>query len=238
MRAYIRNHMSATFRVLEAEDGVDGFDTATDLIPDLIISDVMMPKMDGYQLCEKLKSDERTSHIPVILLTAKSSGESKVEGLELGAVDYLIKPFEARELQVRVKNLIDQRRKLRERFGKNIKLQPRDIAITSTDEKFLERAMAVVDEHISAAEFDVETFGRKVGMSRKHLHRKLKALTDQAPREFIRTLRLQRAARLLEKHAGNVTEVAYEVGFNSISHFAKAFKEQFGILPSEYKKSG
>jgi signal transduction histidine kinase/ligand-binding sensor domain-containing protein/DNA-binding response OmpR family regulator len=236
MRAYIRNHMSATYRVLEAEDGVEGFAAAADLIPDLIISDVMMPKMDGYQLCEKLKSEERTSHVPVILLTAKSSGESKLEGLELGADDYLIKPFDARELQVRVKNLIEQRRKLRERFGKEIKLQPRDIAITSADEKFLARAMAVVEEHISEADFDVETFGRKVGMSRKHLHRKLKALTDQAPSEFIRTLRLQRAARLLEKNAGNVTEVAYEVGFNSISHFAKAFKEQFGVLPSEHAK--
>ena len=234
MRAYIRNHLSATHRVLEAEDGVDGFNTAADLIPDLIISDVMMPKMDGYQLCEKLKNDERTSHVPVILLTAKSSGESKVEGLELGADDYLIKPFDARELQARVKNLIEQRHRLRERFGKEIKLQPRDIAITSTDERFLERAIAVVEEHISEAEFDVETFSRKVGMSRKHLHRKLKALTDQAPSEFIRTLRLQRAAQLLEKHAGNVTEVAYEMGFNSLSHFAKAFKEQFGALPKDY----
>lgn len=234
MRAYIREQLSDMFRVVEAEDGEEGFEKSVDKIPDLIISDVMMPKMDGYQLGEKLKTDERTSHVPVILLTAKSSGESKLEGLELGADDYLIKPFDSRELQVRVKNLIDQRRKLRERFGKEVKLQPRDIAITSTDEQFLERAMAVVDEHISKADFDVETFGRKVGMSRKHLHRKLKALTDQAPSEFIRTLRLQRAAQLLEKNAGNVTEVAYEVGFNSISHFAKAFKEQFGILPSEY----
>ena len=202
MRVYIREQLSDMFQVLEAGDGEEGFEKSVDKIPDLIISDVMMPKMDGYQFCEKLKSDERTSHIPVILLTAKSSGESKLEGLELGADDYLIKPFDSRELLARIKNLIAQRRKLRERFGKEIKLQPRDIAITSTDEKFLERAMAVVDEHISEAEFDVETFGRKVGMSRKHLHRKLKALTDQAPREFIRTLRLQRAARLLEKHAG------------------------------------
>ncbi|MFQ5632659.1 MAG: response regulator, partial [bacterium] len=234
MRAYIRDQLSDRFQVVEAEDGEEGFEKSIDKIPDLIISDVMMPGMDGYRFCEKLKADERTSHIPVILLTAKSSGESKLEGLELGADDYLIKPFDSRELLVRVKNLIDQRRKLRKLFGKEIKLQPRDIAITSIDEKFLERAMAVVEEHISEAGFDVETFGRKVGMSRKHLHRKLKALTDQAPREFIRTLRLQRAAQLLEKHAGNVTEIAYEVGFNSLSHFARAFKEQFGVLPKDF----
>lgn len=234
MRAYIREQLRDLFQVKEAEDGEEGIEKAVDTIPDLIISDVMMPKMDGYQLCARLKTDERTSHIPIVLLTAKSSGESKIEGLEHGADDYLIKPFDSHELLARVRNLIEQRRRLRERFGKEIKLQPRDIAITSADEKFLERAMAVVEAHISEADFDVETFGWKVGMSRKHLHRKLKALTNQAPREFIRTLRLQRAARLLEQHAGNVTEVAYEVGFNSLSHFAKAFKEQFGVLPKDF----
>jgi len=193
MRVYIRNHTSETYRVLEAEDGVDGFTIATDLIPNLIISDVMMPKMDGYQLCEKLKSDERTSHIPVILLTAKSSGESKVEGLELGADDYLIKPFEARELQVRVKNLIEQRRKLRERFASTIKIEPKDLTVTPRDAQFLQRAMDIVEANMSNEDFSMEVFGKEIGLSRSQLRRKIQVLTDQSPTDFILTLRLKRA---------------------------------------------
>ncbi|MFQ5628653.1 MAG: helix-turn-helix domain-containing protein, partial [bacterium] len=186
------------------------------------------------QLCEKLKTDERTSHIPVILLTAKSSGESKVEGLELGADDYLIKPFDSRELQVRVKNLIEQRQKLRERFGREIKLQPKDIAITSADERFLQRIIDSINEHLSDEEFSVEQFGREVGLSRGQLHRKLKGLTDQAPVEFIRTIRLKRAAQLLEQQYGTVAEIAYEVGFGDPSYFTRCFRQQFGIAPSDY----
>ncbi|MBC6950024.1 response regulator [candidate division KSB1 bacterium] len=237
MRAYIRNHVKETHRVLEAEDGVDGFNTATELLPDLIISDVMMPKMDGYQLCEKLKNDERTSHIPIILLTAKSSGESKVEGLELGADDYLIKPFEARELQVRVKNLIEQRRKLRERFATSIKVEPKDITVTPRDAQFLQRAMDIVEANMSNEEFSVEIFGKEIGLSRSQLRRKIQALTDQSPTDFILTLRLKRAARLLQQQAGTVSEIAYEVGFNNLSYFARAFKKQFGHAPSEFAQT-
>jgi len=210
---------------------------AQDLIPDLIISDVMMPKMDGYQLCEKLKSDERTSHIPVILLTAKSSGESKVEGLELGADDYLIKPFEARELQMRVKNPIDQRRKLRERFAISIKIEPKDIAVTPMDAQFLQRAMDIVEANMSNEEFSVEVFGKEIGLSRSQLRRKIQALTDQSPTDFILTLRLKRAARLLQLQAGTVSEIAYEVGFNNLSYFARAFKKQLGCAPSEFAQT-
>ncbi|MGH7455203.1 MAG: response regulator transcription factor, partial [bacterium] len=144
MRAYIRDQLTAGYRVLEAVDGREGLDKALETIPDLIISDVMMPKLDGYQLCEKLKTDERTSHVPVILLTAKSSGESKIEGLELGADDYVTKPFDSRELHVRVKNLITLRRKLRERFTRALVLKPSETNAPSMDEAFLRKVMAAV----------------------------------------------------------------------------------------------
>jgi signal transduction histidine kinase/ligand-binding sensor domain-containing protein/DNA-binding response OmpR family regulator len=234
MRAYIRDHLKNTYRISEAEDGLAGFAAATDLMPDLIISDVMMPNLDGYQLCEKLKNDERTSHIPVILLTAKSSGESKMEGLELGADDYLIKPFDARELQVRVKNLIEQRRKLRERFASIIKIEPKDLTVTPKDAEFLQRAIDIVEANMNNEEFSVERFGREIGLSRSQLRRKITALTDFSPTDFILSLRLKRAARLLQQQAGTVSEIAYEVGFNNLSYFARAFKKQFGHTPSEF----
>lgn len=237
VRDYIREFLEATYQIIEAKDGLEGFEIAAEKIPDLVVSDVMMPKLDGFEFCRKLKTDERTSHIPVILLTARASGDSKVEGLEIGADDYLTKPFDVRELQVRVKNLIEGRRKLRERFSREITLQPKDVAITSMDEQFLQRAMAIVEKHIADAEFTTDTLAWEVGLSRMQLNRKLQALTDQPSRGFIRMLRLKRAAQLLQQSAGTVTEIAYDVGFNSLSHFAKAFREQFGQSPSEYAAS-
>lgn len=234
MRAYIRRQLQADFRIAEAADGAAGFDEAAEVMPALIISDVMMPKMDGYQLCEKLKSDERTSHIPVILLTAKSSGDSKVEGLQLGADDYLIKPFNSRELLVRVKNLIEQRQKLRARFAKEIPLGPKDITVTSADEEFLQRAIAIIETNMENAHFTVEQFAAEMAFSRHHLNRKLKGLTDLSSQDFIRTIRLKRAGSLLKQQFGTVSEIAYTVGFSSPSYFTRCFREQFGMLPSEY----
>ncbi len=234
VRTYIRDFLESDYRVKEARDGVDGFEKATNTIPDLIISDVMMPNMDGFELCEKLKTDECTSHIPVILLTARASEKSKLEGLETGADDYIIKPFSTRELHVRVKNLIEQRRKLRERFSHESALKPKDIAITSADERFLQRVMDTIEAQIGNPDFGVYDFGRKVGLSHSQLHRKIRALTDRSPIEFIRTLRLKRAADLLKQHFGNVAEIAYEVGFNNPSYFAECFRKLFGKSPSEY----
>jgi DNA-binding response OmpR family regulator len=188
MRTYIREMLDKDHRVIEAGDGAQGFEKAVDSIPDLIISDVMMPGMDGFELCHKLKTDERTSHIPVILLTARASGASKVEGLETGADDYITKPFDASELRARVKNLIEQRRKLRERFSREVTLQPGDIAITSMDEQFLHRAIEVIEEHIADANFSLDEFTRKVGMSRMQLHRKLRALTDQSATDVFQNI--------------------------------------------------
>ncbi len=236
MRAYIRDQLTAGYRVLEAVDGREGLDKALETIPDLIISDVMMPKLDGYQLCEKLKTDERTSHVPVILLTAKSSGESKIEGLELGADDYVTKPFDSRELHVRVKNLITLRRKLRERFTRALVLKPSETNAPSMDEAFLRKVMAAVEKHLGNEDFSVEMLGQEIGMSRTQLHRKLKALTNQTASDLIRSLRLQRAADLLQRRAGTVAEIAFQVGFGDPSYFTKCFREQFGCLPTEYGK--
>jgi signal transduction histidine kinase/ligand-binding sensor domain-containing protein/DNA-binding response OmpR family regulator len=234
MRVYIRSNLESAYRIIEAVDGQEGFTKCAKVLPDLVISDVMMPKMGGFVLCAKLKTDHRTSHIPVILLTARAAGEDKIGGLETGADDYIIKPFDARELQVRVKNLIEQRRKLRERFRKEGILQPQEVAVTPTDQKFLQKVLEIVESHISDERFSVETFGKEIGMSRTLLYRKLQALTDYSPNEFIRSLRLNHAAQLLAKHGGNVTEIAFQVGFNNLSYFARCFQRQFGVSPSRY----
>ena len=234
MRSYIREFLVQFYQVIEAVDGKDGFEKAADLIPDIIISDVMMPEMDGFQFCEKIKTDERTSHIPVILLTAKSSGESKLEGLETGADDYLTKPFDTSELNARIKNLIEQRCKLRERYGKEITLEPQQIAITSADANFLQKIMDAIEQHIGEPEFKVAELAIEVGMSRSQLFRKLKALTDQTPLEFIHKIKLKRAAALLANHSGNISEIAYQVGFNNPAYFAECFRKLYGMPPSEY----
>jgi len=230
---YISSFMEKDYRIVTAENGSIGMKKTLDKYPDLIISDVMMPMMDGFEFCEKVKSDERLSHIPVILLTAKADLESKINGLEFGADDYVTKPFEARELQIRSKNLIEQRRKLREKFSSLIDLKPEDIATSSMDEQLLQRLLSVFEDHIEEPEFNTSELAREVGLSRMHLNRKIQALTNLSTNDFIRTLRLQRAALLLRSASGNVSEVAYKVGFNNLSHFSKAFRKHFGQLPSE-----
>ena len=232
--SYICSILDNDYRIIAAENGKEGLKKALAKYPDLIISDVMMPEMDGFELCRKLKTDERISHIPVILLTAKADLESKIEGLEFGADDYVTKPFEAKELQIRSKNLIEQRRKLREKFSQLIDLKPADISASSMDEQFLKRFMAVFEEHISESDFSTDKIAREVGMSRSNLNRKLKALTNQSTHESIRSLRLKRAAQLLKKATGSVAEIAYQVGYNNTSHFAKAFREQFGLSPAAF----
>ena len=235
MRAYMRGYLEEYYRIVEAEDGAQGINQTHKHIPDLIISDVMMPEMDGFELCGKLKSDARTSHVPVILLTARASGESKVEGLETGADDYLTKPFDVKELQARVRNLIEQRHRLQERFRRELQIQPSEVTVTSMDEAFLTKVMAAVEAHIDDPAFETDDLAHEAAISRRQLNRKLRALTGQSVREFMRTIRLKRAAQLLQEQSGTVTEIAYEVGFNSIGHFAKIFRQEFGVAPSEFR---
>ncbi len=236
MRLYLREILSETYQVAEASNGLTGWDYALNNTPDLIISDVMMPEMDGHQLCEQLKTDERTSHIPVVLLTARAGEEAKLEGLETGADDYITKPFSPVELKARVQNLIELRQKLREQFGRNLSQQPKDVAITSMDERFLQRALDILEIHRSDTDFNSDAFALEIGMSRSQLHRKLKALTDQSTGDLIRSYRLKYARQLIEKDFGNITQVAYECGYSSPSHFAENFKKQFGVTPSEFSK--
>jgi len=234
MRTFICDHLKNEYQLLCAGDGNDGLHKAVENIPDLIISDVMMPKMDGYELCKKLKTDERTSHIPVILLTARAAQEDKIEGLETGADDYISKPFDTRELNVRVKNLIKQRRKLRERFRKEYLLEPGEETIISVDDKFLRKVIDIVNKKILDPQFNVERLSNDIAMNRSHMSRKIHALTNQSPNELIRSLRLKKAAYLLQKKSGNVTEIANEVGFNNPSYFSKCFHKQYGKSPGHY----
>ncbi len=234
MRAYLRDRLQHRFVLVEAADGRQGWEAALEHDPDCIVSDVMMPEMDGFAFCKKLKSDGRTSHVPLILLTARASRGSRLDGLGLGADDYLTKPFDAGELEARICNLIRQRKMLHERFRRSLTIEPENLAATSMDEAFLQRVMAVVEENLGDAEFSTDDLARASGFSRRQLNRKLRALTGQSTREFIRTVRLKRAAQLLRQNAGTVTEIAYEVGFNSIPYFAKIFRRQFGVNPSRF----
>lgn len=238
VREYIKDSIGKDFQIEEASNGEQGVRKAEQIIPDLIISDIMMPKMDGNELTRTLKNDEKTSHIPIILLTAKSEQESKLEGLETGADDYLTKPFDTKELQIRINNLINIRRKLQEKYSsvdyvpsKNKKETERKL--TNIEELFMSKVMEVIENHISEEEFNIEQFGKEVGMSRMQLHRKLKALTGKSASNYLRSVRLNKAKQMIEEQKGNISEIAYSVGFSSPQYFTRSFKDEFGFPPSE-----
>ncbi|HVF97539.1 MAG TPA: response regulator, partial [Flavisolibacter sp.] len=233
LRRFIKETVQPHYNVTEAVNGKEGLEKALTDIPDVIVSDVMMPVMDGFALSEKLKKDERTSHIPVILLTAKAGQAHKVEGLQTGADDYLTKPFDAKELLARLQNLIDGRKRLRKKFAGDIFLKPSEVAATSMDEIFLNKVMQAIEQNMGYDEFGVEALAKEVAMSRSQLHRKLVAVTGQSPSEVLRATRLLRAKELLQKKAATPSEVAFKVGFNSHTYFSKCFKEEFGMSPSE-----
>ncbi len=239
MRDYIRGYFQQEYKLLEAINGRQGLQQALETIPDIIISDVMMPEMDGYEMCNALKADQRTNHIPVILLTARSSGADKIEGLETGADDFVIKPFDGKELQVRVRNLIEQRKLLRRHFHEefNSVLPFNTSSYISTDKQFIDKALQTVLKELDNPEFSVEAFAAEMAMSRTQLHRKMNVIADMSTGDFIRMVRLKKAAEMLSANAGNVTEVAYAVGFNNPSWFSESFRKQFGIQPSEYRKN-
>jgi signal transduction histidine kinase/DNA-binding response OmpR family regulator len=237
VRAFLRNHLQPHYRILEAKDGTEGLDIAVSALPDLVLSDVMMAPVNGFDLCKALKHHEKTCHIPVVLLTARAGHDDRLMGLDTGADAYLIKPFEPSELLLQVRNLINQRKLLRERFSSAVVLKPSEMSVQSMDAAFLSRVLAVIEQCMSDPDFDVERLGREVGLSRSQLHRKLRALTNQPPTLLIRSIRLQRAAELLKQDAGSVAEVAYRVGFSSQAYFAKCFREQFGYAPKEYSKA-
>ncbi len=234
VQIYMKEILKDEYNIIIAEDGVKGLESAVQFLPDIIISDVMMPKMDGMEFCSHIKSDWQTSHIPVILLTAKASSENKIEGLETGADDYVTKPFSFRELSVRIKNLLNQREILKQKFGKDVNFKPEDITPNKADQEFLQIATGIIEKNIGVPEFDSDQFAQQMFLSRSQLHRKLHSITGQSTGEFIRTIKLKKAAGLILEKQFSVTQIALEVGFNSPSHFTKAFKQMFGCLPSEF----
>ena len=236
MRSYIRDCFDENYFVIEAANGKIGFEAACKNMPDIIITDLMMPEMDGIELCKKLKADERTSHIPVILLTALSAVEDRIKGLETGADDYVAKPFNHQELQTRVQNLVDQRKKLIERFSKKFKIEASDIAVTPVDVRFIDKLISRIEKNIADPDFNLDQLTDEINLSRSQLHRKLKALTGQSATEFIRTIRLKRAARLMDQNHGSISEIIYAVGFSNLSYFTKCFQKQFNMAPRDYIK--
>ncbi len=234
MRYYIKELLAQDYEVLEAVNGKEGLLKATKRMPDLIITDLMMPQMDGTTLCKKLKTDISTSHIPIIMLTAKAGIENKLEGLETGADEYLIKPFNVKELQMRVKNLIRQRQELRKLFSNNGSLDPKDVTVTSLDDKFLTKVLHLLETKHSDPDFGVPQMQSELAMGKTQLHMKIKALTNQPPGELLRNFRLKRATQLLSKKSDSISQVAYSVGFNSLSYFTKCFKDYYGSSPTEY----
>lgn len=234
-RIYLeRALLTQGYLVESAVNGLKALEKIKESPPDLIISDIMMPEMDGFELCKTLKSDTTTSHIPVILLTARMAQQKKLEGFETGADDYITKPFSFEMLESRIGNLISQRQRIKDSFQRHFKIEPGEITITSLDEKLMSKALKLVEDNMANPEFTVEKLSRELGMSRVHLYKKLTALTGKTPIEFIRIMRLKRAAQLLEKSQMTVAEVAYEVGFNDPRYFSKYFKTEFGMLPSQY----
>jgi signal transduction histidine kinase/DNA-binding response OmpR family regulator len=236
VRTYLRGELADRYEVTEARDGREGLDAAVRSGPEVIITDLAMPDIDGIELCRRLKSSAETSHIPIMLLTARRADELRAQGLGAGADDYFTKPVDFRLLATRIENLLESRRILRERFTRQIVVQPAEITVTSTDQLFLERAVAIVGEHMRDETFDVEEFARRIGMSRVTLFRKIKGVTGQTPTHFVRSLRLKRAAQLLRTSDLNVSEILEHVGILDLSYFSRIFRQEFGQTPTQYRQ--
>ena len=233
-RFYLKDNLKGSYNIVEAGNGKMGWELALKTKPDLIVSDVMMPEMDGLEFCAKIKKDSRTLQIPVILLTAKTDVEPTVEGFESGADDYISKPFNFRILESRIENLISSRDQLRMSTQAMVGIQPGKIEVDSPDGKFLNKALAIVEKNIENSKFSVEDLSKSVGLSRVSLYKKLMHLTHRSPIEFIRLIRLRRAVDLIENSQLTVSEIAYQCGFNSPRYFSKYFKAEYKMLPSEY----
>ena len=241
VRTYVRQHLATRYRVVEAVDGADGLEKARALVPDVVLSDVMMPVMDGFALCRALKSDPDTDFISVILLTARAEAEDKLAGLGEQADDYLTKPFDVRELLARVANTVVMRRRLRERITGStetpLAIHAAPVSVEPADRKFIDQVRQAIEANLGDDTFTVERLAAEVAQSRGNLHKRLRDLVGESPSDLIRRMRLERAAQLLEAEAGTVAEVAYAVGFKSVAHFSNAFHEQHGARPSTWRKA-
>lgn len=233
IRLYLKSCLEQEYQLIEASDGEAGIELAIQKIPDLIITDVMMPKKDGFEVTEAIKSNEKTSHIPIIILTGKSSRESKITGLQTSADDYLTKPFDAEELRLRISNLLSNREKWVARFKKSFRPDSQVLDVPSQEEAFIKKALDVVEANLSDEDFSVEKMGRALLLDRTQLFRKLKAITGQSPSQFIRSIRLKHAYQLLSGRTATVGEIAFSVGFSSTTYFNRCFKEEYGQTPGE-----
>ena len=233
-RYYLKDNLKPFFNIVEAIDGKQGWQKTLAAHPDLVVSDISMPEMNGIDLCKKIKTDKRTSHIPVILLTALTGEEQQLQGLETGANDYMTKPFNFEILLSKIRNQLTQQAQSKKTYQKQVEAKPTDVAVESPNEKFMQQLLAAIEKKISDADYSVEDMSREMFMSRVSLYKKVLSLTGKTPIEFLRQLRLKRAAQLFEKSKMTVAEVAYEVGFNNPKYFAKYFKQEFGTLPSAY----
>ncbi|MBK1877638.1 ATP-binding protein [Pelagicoccus mobilis] len=235
VRRFLRNEFSESFSVHEAANGKEGLEIARVVDLDLIVSDVMMPEMDGFELCRRLKENADTSHIPIILLTARGAEEHRVKGAQVGADAYYAKPVNVVRLEAQIENLLELRRRLKKRFAEQVVIEPSDVTVNKTDEMMFRKAIEIVDANMDDETFDVDQFASQMGMSRATLYRKLKALTGQTPSPFIRTMRLKRAAQLLGDGGMTVSETLVHVGISDLSYFGRIFKKEFGVAPSHYK---
>ena len=239
VRAYVRQHLTPRYRVIESVNGQDGLEKARQFLPDLVLSDVMMPVLDGFALCRALKSSPETDFIPVILLTARAEAEDKLAGLLEQADDYLTKPFDVRELLARVANIVAMRRRLRERFAGTasppLTVHAAPVDVEPADRRFIEQVRAAIEANLGDESFSVERLANEVAQSRGNLHRRLREVVGESPSDLIRRLRLERAAQLLDANAGSVAEVAYAVGFKSVAHFSNAFNDMHGVRPSGWR---
>lgn len=234
VRAFIKNALGGIYAIYESENGAIGLASALEIIPDLIISDVMMPVMDGLELCRKLKTDERTSHIPVVLLTARSAYVHQINGFENGADAYIMKPFNLKILELNVQNLLNARETIKQKFAQVIRLEPKNLVINTTEQNFLNKIISVIENRIGDPDFDVPSLSSEIGMSQPVLYKKIRALTDLSVNDFIKSIRIKRAAQLLKQGVGNISEIAYSVGFNDRKYFSSEFKKHFGKTPSEF----
>jgi len=237
LRCHITASLNDEYRVMEAENGKVAYELAKNYNPELILSDIMMPVMDGLELCSRLKNNLHTSHIIVVLLTARTSVENWIEGLETGADDYIPKPFDLNILRVRIRQLIESRRRLKKHFGKELTSELTENAISPADTQFMKKAIEIVEQNFSDPDFGVEEFVSKMFLSQSLIHKKLSAIADQSAGDFLTSFRLKKAAQLLHQPGMNVSEIAYEIGFNDPKYFSRQFKKYFGTTPSEYCKS-
>ncbi len=236
MQKYLYNELSESYHVLLAQDGEEGLEISRLNLPDLVLSDVMMPGMDGLEFCQQLKNDELTSHIPVILLTAKTGKENEITGFELGADDYITKPFDAEVLKLKIRNILESRKQMAQKFFSASNYIPENIRINQIDQGFLEKFVKLVEDNIDDTELSGDRIACELGMSKGNLYKKLKTLTGMTVNIFVRSIRLKVAARLLKQGHYNISEVAYAVGFNNPKYFSTCFSEMFSMAPKEYMK--